>query len=159
MGRINIPGHSKMLDHEKPYYWIQVLPDRIKYDLASTLPVNMVKNLIIGAAGKKSSSFGYNDKIEFFLLVLGKREAFYPSLLGAWTRYSDLASQSQNLKVDQPVKDSLLEFQRFACVGSSYKKLPKAAQKAAFWEQAAEVPPWLITQAEHAALDNQPGID
>ena len=39
--------------------------------------------------------------------------------------------------------------QCLACVGSSYKKLPPKAAKAAFWEKTSEVVLPRITQQEH----------
>jgi len=47
---------------------------------------------------------------------------------------------------------ALEEFQRLACVGSSYKKLLERAAKAEFWEKTSEVPLPRITPQEHQAL-------
>ena len=59
---------------------------------------------------------------------------------------------SQNPANDQALMTALDAFQRLACVGSSFRKLPSKAAKAAFWEKASEVVLPRITQQEHQAM-------
>jgi hypothetical protein len=157
MARIPIAPYSKFTDHEKPYYWVQVIPDRINYSIAANMPTKYIKDAIAGTTGTKENS-SFNVKLQYFLDVLSQRNAINPALIAAWYTYSELATQSQDPNTDQPLQDSLLEFRKLTCVGSSYNKLPKAAHKVAYWQLPGEVPLPRISQAEHVALGSQPAI-
>lgn len=94
---------------------------------------------------------GFNNQIQERLegLEKAKQIDMNGALYKAWLAYRGAAEASQNLANDPAMNAKLVEFQRLACVGSSYKKLPEAAAKAAFWERAAEAPLPRITQQEH----------
>lgn len=146
MGRINIPPSSRVTGTEDLYYKIQIIPDRIAYTIPGA-PHNILTGVILGDAG-------YNAKVQENLESLEKynRLDMNGALYRAWLAYHGAAVASQNLSNDAAMNDKLLEFQRLACIGSSYAKLPETAAKAAFWERAAEVPLPRITLQEHQAM-------
>lgn len=143
MGRIAIPASSRVTGAEDLYYKVQIIPDRIMYTVAGT-PHNILQGVILGAAG-------YNSKIQTNLEDLEKagRLDMNGALFKAWLACHGAAESSQNLSNDQAMTARLLDFQRLACVGSSYIKLPERAASAAFWERTAEVPLPRITLQEH----------
>src|ERR1700674_4310655 len=47
MGRINIPAAAQMSANERPYWGIQVIPDRIQYSISAN-PSNRLGSLILG---------------------------------------------------------------------------------------------------------------
>jgi len=146
MGRINIPVAAHETIAETPYFMVQIIPDRIKYQIAGGDPPTMMKAFISGKTG-------WNSKIQTFLEVLGndKLKAVEPTgtLFQAWLKYSTAADDSKDPRNDQAMMTALEDFQRLACTGSSYKKLPLKAAKAAFWDTKSEVVLPRITQQEH----------
>jgi hypothetical protein len=146
MGKINIPPQSRVSGAEDLYYRIQINPDRIRYTIPGTSH-NILKGAILGTAG-------FNSKIQENLQDLEKHQWLDMNgpLYKAWLKYHGAAEASQNLSNDPTMMTALDEFQRLACVGSSYKKLPERAAKAEFWEKTSEVALPRITQQEHQTL-------
>lgn len=140
MGKINVPASAQISYEEQPYHRVQVIPDRITYTVAG-ISHNILKGLILGDTG-------FNSQIQEYLETLEKTKAVDMNgrLYKAWLKYHSAATGSPNLSNDPTMMAALQDFQRLACVGSSYKKLPSKAAKAAFWEQVAEVPLPRITQ-------------
>ena len=158
MGKINIPAAPQMSASEKPYWWVQAIPDRIKYTIAAD-PPKILGSLILG-------SNGFHTKVEKYLKVLHRSgplafgfglDILSAKLYGAWqdydmkTRYMS-SDRLRTLLNDQQAMTLLLNFQRMACVGGSYKSLPKRAAKAAFWDTAEEVVLPRMTREEHDVL-------
>ncbi len=127
MGRINIPAAPQMSASEKPYWWVQAIPDRIKYTIMAD-PPKILASLILG-------SNGFHAKVEKYLKVLHQSgplafgfglDILSANLYGAWqdydmkTRYMS-SDRLRTLLNDQQAMTLLLNFQRMACVVSSYK--------------------------------------
>jgi hypothetical protein len=146
MGRITIPAAAQETIAETPYYQIQIIPDRINYEIAGGHPPHMMKAFISGKTG-------WNSKIQEYLEVLANARLKAIDATGklsqAWLKYAAAADDSADPRSDAAMKAALEEFQRLACTGSSYKKLPPKAKSAAFWERASEVPLPRITLQEH----------
>lgn len=149
MGRINIPAAAQVTIAETPYFEVQIIPDRINNQIAGGDPPTMLKAFIAGKTG-------WNSKVQDFLEVLAndRLNAIDPTgtLFQAWLKYSAHADESKDPRADQAMMTALEDFQRLACTGSSYKKLPPKAAKAAFWERKPEVVLPRITQQEHVAM-------
>jgi hypothetical protein len=146
MGRINIPAASRVSATEDLYYKLQIIPDRIMYTRPGTSH-NILKMSLFGETGFHSQ---IQERLE--ALEKAKRIEISGALYKKWLAYHSAATASQNLSNDPVMTTELLEFQRLACVGSSYRDLLDRAAKAAFWENTAEVPLPRITQQEHQAM-------
>jgi len=149
MGRVNIPLASQVTIAETPYFQIQAIPDRIKYQIAGGEPPPLMKAFISGNAG-------WNSKVQHYLEVLSheKLGALDPTgtLSQAWLKYASKAEESADPRADQAMLAALDDFQRLACTKSSYNTLPTKAHKAAFWDRKSEVVLPRITQQEHVAM-------
>jgi hypothetical protein len=149
MGRINVPPYSRVTIHETPYLAVQVIPDRIKYQIAGGDPPTLLKTFITGDKG-------YNTKVEDYLEVLANMDrpaiAADGALFKAWLKYSAHAVQSTDLAKDRAMMTALEDFQRLACTGSSYNRLPEAAAQAKYWEKTSEVELPRITEEQHRKM-------
>ena len=106
-----------------------MIPDRIKYTVPGTSH-KLLQGAILG-------TIGYNNKIQENLEVLEKLQAIDLGgpLFRAWLRYAAAAADSQNLSNDAAMMTALNDYQILACVGSSYRELPRRAAKIAKIEE------------------------
>lgn len=145
----DLPKSATVSHNEMPYWMLQAMPDRINYTIVGhDASVQMLKGILNGEVG-------FHSRVQDYLEVLGmKLDAIdaMGSLMQAWTRYIARFDESKDPQNDPTVTKSLEDFQRLACVKSSYKKLPLKAAKATFWFDASKVTLPRITKQEHIAM-------
>jgi hypothetical protein len=142
MGKVVISYANGITLTEKPYWRIQAYPDALRYDCQR----NALHN-------KKTRAWQWVEATQQNLQVLIERRAVDEGGLLS-LRFLSFSSYTLGQNVD-PMLDmqyvaKLEDFQRLACTGSSYKKLPSRANKAEFWDTPAEAVLPRITQADVA---------
>ncbi len=134
MVEINISRAHQVTMAEVPYIKLQKVPDFILAIIGNTLN-DTIKTAILTQA-----NVGLHSWIRRNLdtLIKGKKIARTGTLTSLWDDYLD-AFDTNGVSAKE-TKDALIAFQTAACLGSSYIKLPSAANMARFFTKRSEVP-------------------